>query len=75
METQESHQKKNKKQQGIDWESAAWQFGTIALQGVFGGMATAFGANIASKALNGRSGKTAMSSGDNVIKLSKAGTA
>ena len=72
METQESQQKKNKKQQGVDWESVAWQVGTIALQGVIGGMATAFGANMASKARNGRSSKTAMSLGDNVIKLSKA---
>jgi hypothetical protein len=74
METQENQNKKNKKQQGIDWENVAWQFGTIALQGVIGGMATAFGANMASKALNGRSGKSAVSSGDNVVKFSKTGT-
>ncbi len=72
MESQETNQKKNKKQQGIDWESVAWQFGSAALQGIIGGMATAFGANMASRALNGRGGRVTMSSDDNVIKFSKA---
>ncbi len=75
METQECKQKKNEIQQGNVLESVAWQFGTIARQGVNGGIPTAFGANMASKALNGRSGKTVMSSGANVIKLANAGAA
>ena len=74
MENTETQNRKSKKHQGIDWEQAAWHFGTIALQGMIGGMATAFGANVATKALNATKNKSPVSSGDNVIKFSKTGT-
>lgn len=75
METQEQVSKIAKKQVQIDWRGLAIQFGTTALQGLVGGVATAVGASMTSRVLNPRVARSPVAGGENVFRLTKTGTA
>ncbi len=78
MESQEQAQKRsNKKQSGFDWTELAFQFGTIALQGLVGGMASVVGAHVATRAMGTTAGaaREVDSRSDNLVRIGKAGAA
>ena len=79
MESQEYAQQKksNKKQSGVDWSEFAFQFGTIALQGLVGGMASVVGAHVASRAMGStaNAAREVASRSENLVRIGKAGAA